>query len=629
MSAPRVGVVSLIVVILVAGIGSGLFVYAESFRGRILPGVFVGTVPVGGLDAATAKRRLASRLTAMSDTGIQVSLEGAPTQSTFTIDPTITTDEAKIDLLTVDLDQTVAHLLQYGRSRFILEALLAPVVTAIEHPHISLSQVTVNPQLRMVLAAHVHEKQQPPEDARVIVRSFKPFAYDIEPAHGGVLYQYDQAIADMVSAWSRLETPRVTLVRRFLEPGVQANDLQPILPRLPIIFGQDGLTLTYTDPYTDKPYEWPITSSQLADWLVAERVPSGEIAFGLNKAAFLDAAINRILPTIETPAQDAKFRADDTGRVIEFQGSHPGITLDPDATFAAADGAFRERTFHDEGVVNHVPVVTKTQEPNITTAQANNLGIAEILGVGISDFSGSATNRIKNIRNAVQKLNGILIKPNEDFSALNYLRPFTDDAGYLPELVIKGDQITPEIGGGLCQIGTTLFRMAMNSGMPITERRNHSLVVHYYGDYRNGNPGTDATIYDPSPDFRFKNDTGHALLLETSMDVKKSQLVFTLWGTSDGRKGYYGAPEVKRWIPYDDGTKTIETNTLPPGEKKCQNPFRGAEASFTYTRELPDGTKQDQVFDSYYRPLQQVCLVGAATSTEAIPGAATLPLSPD
>ena len=65
----------------------------------------------------------------------------------------------------------------------------------------------------------------------------------------------------------------------------------------------------------------------------------------------------------------------------------------------------------------------------------------------------------------------------------------------------------------MCQIGTTLFRMAMNSGMPITERRNHSLVVHYYQDPVNGNPGTDATVYDPLIDFKFKNDNQAAVII--------------------------------------------------------------------------------------------------------------------
>ena len=141
-----------------------------------------------------------------------------------------------------------------------------------------------------------------------------------------------------------------------------------------------------------------------------------------------------------------------------------------------------------------IELAVTTTAPSVDVGDVNDLGINEILGVGTSNFSGSPTNRIKNIKNGARLLNGTLIKPGETFSLLNTLKPFTTDNGYLPELVIKGDKIQPELGGGLCQIGTTIFRAAMNSGMPIVERRSHSLAVSYYFDPENGNP-------EPTPPF--------------------------------------------------------------------------------------------------------------------------------
>ena len=279
----------------------------------------------------------------------------------------------------------------------------------------------------------------------------------------------------------------------------------------------------------------------------------------------------------------------------------------------------QERVLHDEGVSREVSIVTEQVEPEVRTGEVNDLGINEVLGVGYSNFSGSPHNRIKNISFAVnQKLNGLLIKPDEEFSLLNALKPFTIEGGYLPELVIKGDEIKPEVAGGLCQIGSTMFRAAMNSGLKITQRRNHSLVVNYYNDHRNGLPGTDATIYDPAPDLRFKNDTGNYILLTTEIDMAKKDIYFTLWGTSDGREGYYSEPVVTKWLPTGP-TKTVETTTIAPGKQKCQSRHPGAVASFTYTIEKPDGEKVDRVFESYYRPLPQICLVGVESTEEDIP----------
>ena len=142
-------------------------------------------------------------------------------------------------------------------------------------------------------------------------------------------------------------------------------------------------------------------------------------------------------------------------------------------------------------------------------------------------------------------------------SLIAALRPFTLEDGYFPEMVIKGDEIKPEVAGGLCQIGTTTFRAAMNSGLPIVERQNHSLVVNYYNDPSNGKPGTDATIYEPAPDLKFLNDTGHYILFEAKMNEDDKSLKYTFWGTADGRRGSYSPPIVRSWTPAEERAKTL------------------------------------------------------------------------
>ncbi len=256
-------------------------------------------------------------------------------------------------------------------------------------------------------------------------------------------------------------------------------------------------------------------------------------------------------------------------------------------------------------------IAASVVEPSVLTKDSNNLGIEEVLGVGYSNFSGSPSNRIKNIRFAsAGKLDGLLIKPGEVFSLLAALEPFTIEGGYLPELVIKGDEIIPEVGGGLCQIGSTMFRAAMNSAMPIVDRRNHSLVVSYYNDPRNGLPGTDATIYEGAPDLKFRNDTENYMMITTDMDVTTGDLRFTLWGKNDGRSGSYTAPVVSSWIPAGE-TVYKKTTDLEVGEEKCQGAHPGAVASFVYNRTLPSGEIVARTFESKYRALPEICLVGA------------------
>ncbi|MDB4939720.1 MAG: hypothetical protein JWO40_145 [Candidatus Doudnabacteria bacterium] len=175
--------------------------------------------------------------------------------------------------------------------------------------------------------------------------------------------------------------------------------------------------------------------------------------------------------------------------------------------------------------------------PSKTLATTNNLGINELVAYGESNYSGSPKNRIFNIKVGVQKEAGILIKPGEEFSFNKYLGPVDGDHGFLPELVIKGAEGTvPEFGGGLCQVSSTVFRAAMNAGLPITARRNHSYAVSYYAPQ-----GTDATIYPGVQDMKFVNDSPATLLVWPELS-DKNILRFYLYGTKDTRQVSFDGP---------------------------------------------------------------------------------------
>jgi vancomycin resistance protein YoaR len=138
----------------------------------------------------------------------------------------------------------------------------------------------------------------------------------------------------------------------------------------------------------------------------------------------------------------------------------------------------------------------------------------------------------------VVKVSGIVIKPGEEFSFNKYLGPVEENEGFLPELVIKKTGTVPELGGGLCQVSSTLFRAAMKAGFPIVERRNHSYAVSYYAPQ-----GTDATIYPGVVDMKFLNDSKNAILIWPQF-LDKNTLVYDIYGTKDDRKVTLGKPVV-------------------------------------------------------------------------------------
>ncbi len=615
--------VALFVIVGIALLATGsLFAVSLSYQNRVLPGVHIGKFPVGGMTRDEAARFLSDMNDTLMNDDMRFSFDANGTPESLAFSPVVVVDGNSFELVTVDIEKEVDRLMAYRKGGLLR--------TWKDRPTLSLVSVTVDEnRMKEFLEEKVAPYELKGSNAGVVIHSIDPLRAEVTSSSPSVLFALDTAVAETLSAWSRLEAPDVVIAKKEQNPDIIEADVEKIFGRLPMVFDDGGIELSYTDARTKELRRWEISVRQIQSWISVVRSDQG-IGFGLNREDVEEFLQTSVEPKVTVASHDAKFRIDEDGTVVEFQGSRFGISVDTDATYAMLNDAVLKRTWHDDDVPTSVTLAVKTVEPNVTTGEVNEFGISEVLGVGVSNFSGSPGNRIKNIRNAVNKLNGVLVKPGEEFSAILFTQPYTSDGGYLPELVIKGDEIKPEIGGGLCQIGTTLFRMAMNSGMPITERRNHSLVVPYYND-ASGLPGTDATIYEPKPDFRFLNDTGHYILIQTEMNVNTGDLIFTLWGKNDGRKGSYTRPTVTRWIPHGE-PKIVETTSMKPGEKNCQKAYRGADAFFTYTRELPDGAKEDRVFESHYRALPSICLVGVEEKiAECVPapdGSTTCPAAP-
>ncbi len=216
--------------------------------------------------------------------------------------------------------------------------------------------------------------------------------------------------------------------------------------------------------------------------------------------------------------------------------------------------------------------INETQ-PLKSLASTNNLGIKELVASGISDFSNSPANRIHNIKVGVEKESGTLLAPGEEFSFNKFLGPVDAEHGFLPELVIKREGTIPEFGGGLCQVSSTVFRAAVNGGLPITERRNHSYAVRWYSPQ-----GTDATIYPGSADLKFINNTS-AYLLVWPRFTDKTHLEFDFYGTKDSRQVVLDGP-----YSFD---------------KKANGALK---AVWYRTVTMPDGTIKKDTFNSVYLP---------------------------
>ncbi len=608
------------VIILVGGFILWQGVHASAYDGKIIEGVKVGQYNFSGMTPEQAKNVVEAVSKELEDGGLSVSYTDALKQERFvTIFPSFYLNNQQERFITVNVDDTVSALMGVGRYGSAMRQWESRLFSSLFGKNVE-AHVQVDTDLfEKVLQANIASSERLARNAQVRYFNGK---FTVTEESSGVTYPMDDQVQDAVEDLQSLSIPKLELEAVFQEPTIVASELSGFAQEFEQIIALGPITLTYSDDDYNRNLSWAVPKHMIAQQLSVDKDQKDRLYIKLAEDEFNGWLKENVLSDVEREAQDAQFiLSADNKKVTTFVASHQGIQVDKEElseAMAAALGARHAQVLlsalEPEKQQTHTPerieLVTVSSEPELTTEKSNKLGIKEVIGLGVSDFSGSPHNRIKNMSNAVDKLQGILIAPGEEFSLLNSLKPFTYSNGYLDELVIKGDEIKPEIAGGLCQIGTTSFRMAMNSGLNITQRRNHSLVVSYYNDPINGNPGTDATIYDPAPDFRFINDTGKHVMWQTTMNTRTGRLAFTLWGTSDGRKGSYTAPVVDRWIATGPMVEK-KTVDLEPGQRECQSKHPGAEASFTYSVVKADGTKKQTVYESYYRPLPEICLVGA------------------
>ena len=265
-----------------------------------------------------------------------------------------------------------------------------------------------------------------------------------------------------------------------------------------------------------------------------------ETTFRINKDQ-LNAYLKSLNKSSRKSAKNVILATNADDNIIILKKEEYGHELDIDKTLETPLKYFKPTS---QKRVISLPI--KLISPEITSSNYQSLGLKEKIGSGKSNFRGSPKNRIHNIHNATGKFEGIIIAPDETFSFVENLGDVDENTGYKEELVIKDNKTFPEFGGGICQVSTTLFRSAVNTGLEITERRNHAYPVQYYSPQ-----GTDATIYIPKPDLQFKNNTTKYIMLQPH--IEGTILTFDIFGTSDGRQVETEGPTLlKRG---DDGSR--------------------------------------------------------------------------
>lgn len=465
------------------------------YKDRFLPGTYIAGISVSGLTKDEAKNRL--------DDSVEVFFKNQ--QALYINNIPFGLDDLGVKY---DVSKTVSIVGQSRKSPFL-------VGVKKNHPiELSYSQEGFNK-----IALEVEN------DLRGSVVNPRLYGNGAEvlPGSTGKRLVYGELSYLLKRELGSLKT-EVSIDPLKIEPLYSEKDLLRVLPKienrlergLVIVGGQKEFyvgreeLVSWISPKRTKDY-WSI------NWLLqkAEKKDGKDSYFS---RAEISNYLKEISKKIDTEPKNAVLGVSN-GRVVVEREAQKGIRVD---VYGSAEGIIRVL----DSPAKMVALKMGFEEAKINSESLESLGLRELIATGYSDFSGSPSNRRHNIRIGAGRFNGMLLAPEETFSFTANMGEITAAYGYLPELVIINNETRPEYGGGLCQVSTTAFRAALNAGFPITARRPHSFPVAYYEPF-----GTDAAIFYPEPDLRFKNDSSAHLLIQTR--IEGDYLYFDFFGTKN------------------------------------------------------------------------------------------------
>lgn len=555
------------------------FAYHIVYAKTIIPGIYVSGMPVGGTAQETAYKEL--KITLDTAQRQELTLDLIPADSTK--GPLRKTLLPKELGLAYQPGKTIQNAYLAGRSGGFMESMKTKWQAwagGINLPIVySVDQEVFTTKIDEIIS----QVGTPAISAKFVLVNSK---VTISPSFGGLGVSSGTMIERVTEGFLDLERNSTAIILNYVEPKTTSNDLKYFLSHVSTAV-KSPPQLRYNK------ITWQPTSEQILSFLTVTKNSQTKLTTD-------EEAISEYVQTIASQIDripKGQILTVENNKVIDFIPSQTGQTLNKPATTLALS----QTLLH----TNNTPielVVEITQPPEGDTQY----GIKEKIGEGESQFHHSIPNRIYNIQLSSSILDGILLPPGEEFSFSKYIGDVSTATGYKQAYVIAKGQTILGAGGGLCQVSTTMYRAALYSGLPITERYAHDYRVHYYEPPS----GMDATIYTPSPDLKFVNDTPAYILIKTEFDLPTETLKFVFYGTDDGRVTEISDPIMTNVIPPPEA-RNQETDTLAKGVvNRVEWAVSGADVTVYRTVTRGEELLQDDTFFSRYKAWGEVNLVG-------------------
>jgi vancomycin resistance protein YoaR len=541
--------IPLLLLVMLCGAGiAGLTWLDNKYADKIYPNVALQGVDLSQSTKVEAQAKVQSAFGAFLDKPITISYQGTTWQPTA----------AELGVR-VNLAQDVARAYNAGRGNGLLENIQqvgAIYQQGLDLPlRVSVDGNTLSAYLQRIAA----EVDQPGREAALMIADAR--SQSVESVNGRMVL-VDETMAEIERALWTLEPQVVTL---------RTSDLKPQLTSDSIAEARRTVDAMLSSPielvFKDTSFE--LDQATIADMIVMQRVDSdgGTTLNAQLDQQKLEKWVTKLADKIGRSSVEPRVSWNGGNLQIIREGKI-GYRLNVEHTVEMLNGAVTTISRRLELPVEEV-------QPRVTPENLATLGITELVSVGKSDFTGSAAYRVTNISVGMQKINGILIAPDEEFSFNENVGAIDTANGFVEGYAIVGNRTQLEPGGGICQDSTTLFRAAFYAGLPFSDWTPHRFRISWYEKY--DTIGMDSTIFTGGgPDLRFINDTGNWLLIQASANPATGLASVALYGTKvPGRTVERSDAVITNETPAPTKPLYYDDETVPPGAFKQTDTARG------------------------------------------------------
>ncbi len=333
-----------------------------------------------------------------------------------------------------------------------------------------------------------------------------------------------------------------------------------------------------------------------------------KVTFDIDKAV-AENLLNEKCSEFHMEAVDATLKREDGKFIIE--PGKEGHEVEVGESVKAIESYINAEWNHEACAID---LVTKVDEPRGTEEELSK--VKDVLGTFTTSYHTSGSDRSANVANGCSLINGTTLYPGDSFSTYEKVSPFTQENGYHMAGSYLNGMVVESLGGGICQVSTTLYNAVLKAELQVDERYNHSMIVSYV------DPSADAAISGTSKDFKFTNSSEHPVYIEgyTTPDKKLTFVVYGVETRDPNRTVTYESQVIKKTEP--QGEKIIANASAQVGTIDVQSAHIGYVAKlWKVVKENGNEVSRTEVNNSSYQMSPKTATVGIASADPAVTNA--------